>query len=166
MEFPMNKFGEPQAENIRTAEYSNQGIGITINSLAPNRSNYINLLKPPEISSSFRKNLIVGSEINELLSNNVYFKYILLNILKIVNDTLEGHGSTGHVEVALETDEDNPKWRHADITVKLDDDSMCSEIWRKASKGAKDFYKSLEASKMIPHETIRVMHRFIYIIVD
>jgi hypothetical protein len=90
----------------------------------------------------------------------------LFNILKILNNTLDEHQSSGRVEVVLETDEDNPKWKHADINVKLDDDSLGSEIWRKASKDAKNFYKTLEVSKKMPSETIRKIHKFIYIMID
>lgn len=165
-DFPMNRFGEHQAKKIGTAGYSKQSFGFAINDSISKRPNYISMLKPPEISGSFSKNLVIGPEIKELLSEDVYFEYILYNILKILNNRLDEHGTPGHVEVALETDEDNPKWKHADITVKLDDDSLGSEIWRKSSKDAKDFYRTLEANKMIHSEIIRRMHKFIYIIVD
>jgi hypothetical protein len=166
MDIQIDKFYERQAEKIGTVEYSKKAFGITINDIFSKRSNYISMLKPPEISGSFSKKLIMGPEIKELLSNDIHFRYILFNMLKILNNRLDEHGSPGRVEVALETDEDNPKWKHADITVRLDDDSLGSEIWREASKDAKDFYRALEVSKIIPSETIRIIHKFIYIIVD
>jgi hypothetical protein len=164
--FSMVTFGEVHPEIIVAAEYFKQILDITKNDLTSKGSNYIRMLKPPEISGPFSKNLIISPEIKELISNDMHFNYVLFNILKILNNILDEHDNLGHVEVTLESDEDNPKWKHADITVKLDDDSLVSEIWSKASKNAKDFYKSLDARKIMPSETIRKIHRSLYIIVD
>lgn len=159
-------YDEHQGKESGDADYSRQGLGITVNDSINQKLAYIGMLKPPAISAQFSEKLIMHREINALLSADIYLNYILFNILKILDTILDEHGNSGRVEVALEVDEDNPEWKHADITVKLDDDSLGSEIWRKSSKDAKDFYKALEASKMIPSETIRRIHKFIYIIVD
>ncbi len=166
MEFPINGFGEHQAGEILGTNYSKQQLSVAVNDSISRRYNYISLLKVPTLSGPFSENLIIGPEIKELLSRNVNFKYILFNILKILNNIFDKYERQGRVEVTLETDEDNPRWKHADITVKLNDDSLDSEIWRKVSKDSKDFYKALEVSKVIPCKTIKLIHKFIYIIVD
>jgi len=120
----------------------------------------------PIISDSFGTKRNIKAEIKELLSGDRGFNYVLYNILKIINNIFDEYGNPGRVEVALESDEDNPKWKHADIKIKLDDDSLNSEIWRKASKATKEFYKSTDARKIMPRATLQRIHKFVYIIVD
>ena len=120
----------------------------------------------PIISGPFETKLNIKAEIKELLSVDRHFNYIFYNILKILDNIFDEYGNPGRVEVALESDEDNPKWKHADIKIKLDDDSLSPEIWRKASKATKEFYKSTDARKIMPSATIKRIHKFVYIIVD
>lgn len=68
------------------------------------------------------------------------------------------------INVELEIDEDNPKWKHADITIKLEDESLNSDIWRKSSIEVKKFYTSIENKKLILLEVIKNIHKFIYIL--
>ena len=110
MEFPINRFSEHQAGKILGADYSNQRLGIVVNDLISKRSNYISMLKVPVLPGSFSKNLIMGPEIKELLPSDINFKYVLFNILKILNSVLDEYERQGRVEVALETDEDNPNY--------------------------------------------------------
>jgi len=120
----------------------------------------------PTISRRFAAKLSIKTEIKDLMSVDEHFKYILYNILKILDDIFDAYGNPGNVEVILELDEDNPNWKHADIKIKLDDDSLISEIWRKASKSTKEFYKATDARKIIPSGSLKRIHKFIYIVVD
>jgi hypothetical protein len=165
-EFGVYSYDERKAKESGVAEYSKQGLDVIANDLITNGHNYISMFEPPEITRSFGENLSMDQEIKELLSTDIYFNYILFNILKILNNVLDEYRHPYRVEVLLETDEDNPNWTHADISVKLNDESIGSEIWKKSSKKAKEFYKSIEMTKLIPSETIKRIHKFIYIIVD
>ena len=120
----------------------------------------------PKISSQFCAKLNIEKEIKDLLSIDENFNYVLHSILKILDSIFDDYENLHHVEVKLESDEDNPKWKHADIKIKLDDDSLISEIWRAASKSVKEFYKAVDERKIMPSGTLNRIHKFIYIIVD
>lgn len=120
----------------------------------------------PIISTQFKTKLNINNEIKELLSVDTQFNYIFYNVIKIIDDIFDKYSNPGFVEVVLESDENNPKWKHADIKIKLDNDSLVSEIWRRISKSTKEFYKSAHAKNAMPIESLKRIHKFIYIIVD
>jgi len=127
---------------------------------------YISQLNIPEFSNMFKQNLIIADEIDEIVLADPKFKYVMFNILKIIDNIIQEYLINYCVEVALETDEDNPRWKHADITVKLDDDLAGSEIWKRSSTEAKKFYMHVENNKIMSVEDLKRIHKFIYIIVD
>jgi len=127
---------------------------------------YISSWDIPELSNMFKQKLIIAEEINEIVLADPKIEYVMFNLLKIIDSIIQEYSINYCVEVALETDEDNPCWKHADITVKLNDDPIGSEIWKRSSKEAKKFYMQVENNKIMLHEDLKRIHKFIYIIVD
>jgi len=137
----------------------------TITTFRPKNA-YINQLYVPELSNMFKQKLIIAKEINEITRVDPKIEYVMFNLLKIIDNIIYDYSINYCVEVTLETDEDNPNWKHADITVKLNDDSIGSEIWRRSSKEAKKFYMHTEKNNIMSDEDLKRIHKFIYIMVD
>jgi hypothetical protein len=158
------------ANDIRSLDLSygflKEPLQFVQNTLYNYKNKYFSKLVLPEMSESFMKNLFINDNITELSLIDENFNYILFNLLKILETTLNEYETTYKIDVSLETDEDNPNWQHADITVKLDDFSLGSEIWKKSSQEYKKFYESLQESRIIAADIIKRLHKFIYIIVD
>ena len=130
------------------------------------KSSYISRLDIPELSNKFKQNLIISEEIDEIILADPKFKYVIFNILRIIDSIIQEYLINYCVEVTLEIDEDNPRWKHADITVKLNDDSVGSEIWKRSSTEAKKFYMHAENNTIMSGEDLKRIHKFIYIIID
>jgi len=146
VEFPIDNFGEHQAKKIGAAEYSKRSLGITINDLISKRSNYISMLKPPEISGSFNEKLHISSDIKETQEVNIHFNYILNSILNILDRSLNEIKNAYHVNVSYKIYNDIPEWKRALIYVCLEDADFDAtvEIWKQVGNKVEDFFNTLK----------------------
>lgn len=165
VEFLINTFGEYQTEKFGTAEYSKKVLGITTNDLITKRPNYISMLSLPEISGSFKSKLQISSEINDLISADIYFEYALCNIFSLLEKSLSSAKKPYQISVLLD-DEDIPKWKHANIIVRIvesDYDSIF-KLWNDVGSEVGEYLASLKGKATIPRTIAEGLYNFINII--
>lgn len=122
----------------------------------------------PEISASFRTKLSISQDIQEMVSDDIYFEYTIYNILNLLDRRLNSVADVSHVNVNLEADKDDSEWKHADIIIKLKRESSenIRSLWKEIGSEISNFYNSLKGSLSFSEIKINELHNFIYILVD
>ncbi|MCX6673918.1 MAG: hypothetical protein NTY37_09090 [Methanothrix sp.] len=119
----------------------------------------------PAISETFRAKLSISSEIEELRSEDVYFKYALNSIFNLIDNALNGIGHIYHVGVALDVDQDLPSWRRANIIVGINgmDYQSILNLWDDIGSEVGSYLESLRKNPIFPQEKALRFYNFINI---
>ncbi|GEM_PF-2179934 len=138
--------------------------GVT-KSITEGNSEESTMFAAPAISETFRAKLSVSSEIEELRSHDVYFKYVLNSIFNLVDESLDNIGHFYSVGVALDVDQDLPNWRRANIIVGIEgmDYQHILDLWDDIGSEVGNYLDSLRRNPRFPLEEALRLYKFINI---
>jgi hypothetical protein len=152
---------------VSDAEYSEtQGQKTpSTNNLIQDNTKYMRMFEPPEISGSFKTKLSISPEIGDLLADDQEFKYTLYNILNLIDKSLNGIKHDYHVGVVLDTDQDLPNWKRANIIVGIwgMDYQSILNLWDNIGSEVGSYLKSLGRNPIFPREKALSFYNFINI---
>jgi len=123
------------------------------------------VVRTPAISETLRAKLSISSEIEELRSEDVYFKYALNSIFNLIDNHLNNIGHVYRVGVALDVDQDLPSWRRANITVGINgmDYQSVLNLWDDIGSEVGSFLESLRRNPIFPLGNALRLYNFINI---
>jgi len=164
--FGLPDHGEPQTKESGYTAYSGlQEQMPSIKDLIQNNAKYIRMFEPPKISESFRTKLRISSEIGAILVDDQEFKYALYNIFNLIDKSFTSIKLDYHVDVALDTDQDLPNWKRANIIVGIHgmDYQSILNLWDNIGSEVGNYLKSLGRNPIFPHEKALSFYNFINI---
>jgi hypothetical protein len=123
------------------------------------------MLSRPEISESFKSKLQISPEIDDLISDDIYFQYALYNIFNLLDKSLSNAKKPYQISVVLD-DEGIPKWKHANIIVKIveSDYDRIFKLWNEVASEVGDYLTSLKGRTNIPRTVAEELYNFINVI--
>ncbi len=166
--------GRAGAKEIKSEAGSEATFSRSLESMLSSRSDliqigstFIRMFDPPEISSRFKAKLRTSSEIEELLTKDRPFNFVLSNIFNIIDNLFENIGFHYRVDTNLRDKGNVYGWERVDVIIEFPDEHYddIDGNWRKVSAKISEFYKSLKNNPTFSEDTINHLREYIYVII-
>lgn len=128
-------------------------------------ANYIIMLRAPAISMSFREKLHTSPEIDDLISDDIYFKYALYNIFNLLEKSLSNIENSYQVSVILDNEEISERNR-VDVVVRVKESNYdhIFKLWNDVGTVIVAYLTSLKEKTTMPKPIAENLYNFINII--
>lgn len=119
-----------------------------------------------KLSEPTVSNLYISPEIRDYISGDEYFKYALYKTLRIIEEKLSAIGKPYQVDVKLEINPFNPKDRHSDISIRIEENDYehILDLWNDVGSSVGVFLKSLADGTIMPVAVANRIYDFINVI--